>query len=105
MNAWYSFVWILFGLFAVFLYTFRSKITLSATDKHPGSILGALLIFIIGGIVGYAIDIWLRFSTVLQYMWVAGGTLMIICSLGIVGLVILFFMFAYVNAKWGQVYA
>ena len=105
MNAWYSFVWILFGLFAMFLYVFRKNITLSATDKHPGSVLGAFLVFIIGAIVGYALDIWLRFSTVLQYMWTVGGTLQILAGLGIVGLVVLFFMFFYVNMKWGYVYA
>lgn len=105
MNAWYSFVWILVGLFAMFLYTFRSKITLSATDKHPGSVLGALLVFIVGGLVGYVLDIYFRFSTVLQYMWAVGGTLQILCGLGIAGLITLFFMFLYVNVKWGQVYA
>jgi len=104
MNAWYSFVWILLGLLGMFLYVFRARVTIK-DDGRPGSILGAIVAFAIFAAIGYLIDTIYRISTIVQYMYVAGGTLMWIAMFIIAGLVTLFASMFYVNLKWGQVYA
>ncbi|RLE45677.1 hypothetical protein DRJ25_05290 [Candidatus Woesearchaeota archaeon] len=104
MNALYSIGWILIGLLGMFLYVFRAKVTIK-DDGRPGSILGAIVAFAVFAVIGYAIDAIYRISTILQYMYVAGGTLMWIAVFIIAGLITLFASMFYVNLKWGQVYA
>jgi len=104
MIPWYSFVWVLMGLLGMFLYVFRAKVTIK-DDGRPGSPLGALIAFAIFAAIGYLIDSMLKISTVLQYMYVAGGALMWISIFIIAGLITLFAAMFYVNLKWGQVYA
>ena len=66
---------------------------------------GFILLFAIFAAIGYLIDTIYRISTIVQYMYVAGGTLMWIAMFIIAGLVTLFASMFYVNLKWGQVYA
>ena len=72
------FFWILLGLLFALAYFARSRITYTAGKGTKGSVAIAIVVFGVGALIGWGLDVWTDWSVIPQYMVAAGGTLQII---------------------------
>ena len=83
------FLFLLGGLLGVLAYFARRNITWDKRPSTGGSIGMAFIVFIFAGIIIYAIDVWIGWSIIPQYMMAAGGALQVIALLFFAGFALL----------------
>jgi hypothetical protein len=71
-------LFLLGGLLGLMIYFSRKNVTWTATRGTSGSPAGAVFVFIIAAVVLFAVDWWLDWSLIPQYMIAVGGTLTLI---------------------------
>jgi len=72
---------IAFGFLALLAYFARKNVTWTAKVGTKGSVGMAIVVLIIAACVGWAIDVYLDWSVIAQYMYAAGGALYTIAIL------------------------
>ncbi len=71
----FPYLLIAFGFLAVLAYFARKNVTWTAKPGTRGGIGIAVVVLIIAAAIGWAIDIYLDWSVIPQYMYAAGGAL------------------------------
>jgi len=69
------------GLVAVLAYFARKNVTWTTAKNTGGSIGMAIVVFIIAIVIAWAIDAYVEWSVVPQYMFAAGGALQMLAAL------------------------
>jgi len=93
------------GLAVVVAYCARKGVTIDNRQGTQGSLIMAVVVFIIIGIIGYVLDYYTDWSTLVTFLWVRGGTLQMLAVLIYTGLATFFICMLYSANKCGHVVA
>lgn len=96
---------LLVSCLAILGYFARKNVTWTKQVGTQGSIGMALIVFIIAALIGWGLDIWVDWSVIPQYMFVAGGALQIIAIAFFAGLTMLCLSMLSSAAKVGTMVA
>ena len=90
------------GFFLVLAYFARKNVTWTKTKGTSGSVGMAIIVLIIGMGIGWALDVYLDWSVVPQYMYAVGGTLQGIAIMFFALFALLCLSMLYSASKCGQ---
>ena len=101
----FPYLLIIFGFLAILAYFARRNVTWTAKVGTRGSVGMAIFVLLVAAGIGWAIDVYLDWSVIAQYMYAAGGALYSIALAWFILFALLCLSMLYSAHKVGQMVA